>query len=997
MKRVLTIFLVCFIATTIFPQEYNTRKYTTMDGLYQQEIYSTFVTHDTILYLGEIRGISSFDGYSLEMIDAVENLEQAVLKNYYPLKNGCLIVSQKAFLYRNEDFNLLDLDTIVDYDRSSFYATEDGIFTFSTDNTIYKFSEEKGVFQVFKKLPSTLLNSVGVNYRFAESYYSPNIIRINNSLFFLDKSGMQQEIDDSFIEKECSQISDYLKVHNISIEYLNKLFENIYFPRIINPINKLITVTVYSENEKIAIIADLNKKEIINHYYLSDTHFLNVFPLNKNQILLSTHQGLIKVDNEKYYISEQVENMVTNIHTIAEGEDEKIYFGGYGSGISYWKNNTLNQIKGFDFLNNVLPGSMKLDDGRILFFQDSEFGGPYFIDNEKVLPAIATGIEDPTPRGFYSDTTTQGQLLLGLFHKGLGIVDSIKGNKIHLKSISKEKGIPFKRIHTFSEDKAGRIWCGEREGGLSIYDPNQDTAYTYNYELNNNLSFGVISSEKDHHDNIWLGTTTGLKFLNAPHRIEFGKSNIFNLAQSITLPNGDFSYVSLMKQVDEFLVFGNSSGIHFLDLNYFYENPNKEPLIYQLIYEEDIPGNGSEQNAILFDSYRKLWVGGQEGVHLFDWDKLLFDTTKNKIDIQYFVAGSQKSDFTKRTKISLPKDNRNFSIKFGPEKNISLSKNIFFDYYVLNSEQDTVFSELFDQVGYYQRDYLEPGNYTLIIKAKKHGQVMDQLSIKINVPKTLFENAWFWILIGLAGLVVIYQYSVIKTRHRRKIMEKELDVQKLLNEKEKLRVQTIINSFNPHFINNSLHWVQSRYNEDQSLVKLIGRLSENIAIIFSNTKEGKAYHSIDEELNVIQNYIEIQKIRFRNSFQFILENQIGDIKDVTNIILLHLQIHIENAVEHGIRNRETSTYVKLNLSKSSTHYQFTIEDDGCGRIHSKQIKSRGTQTGVKMIKTLMEIYNSRNPSPITQVYEDEIFEDSMGKKHGTRVIIQYPQNYKYEF
>ena len=66
------------------------------------------------------------------------------------------------------------------------------------------------------------------------------------------------------------------------------------------------------------------------------------------------------------------------------------------------------------------------------------------------------------------------------------------------------------------------------------------------------------------------------------------------------------------------------------------------------------------------------------------------------------------------------------------------------------------------------------------------------------------------------------------------------------------------------FLNNSLHWIQSRYRNADVMVKLI----ENIFNIFQNTKKRKAYHTLNNEIILVKRFISVQQIRFSNLFSF---------------------------------------------------------------------------------------------------------------------------------
>jgi two-component system, sensor histidine kinase YesM len=102
-----------------------------------------------------------------------------------------------------------------------------------------------------------------------------------------------------------------------------------------------------------------------------------------------------------------------------------------------------------------------------------------------------------------------------------------------------------------------------------------------------------------------------------------------------------------------------------------------------------------------------------------------------------------------------------------------------------------------------------------------------------------------------------------------------------------------------------------------------------------------------------------------------------------------LQIHCENAIEHGIGNKEEGGTVRLIIEEQSFHIRFIVEDDGIGLKKAKEIKSRGTQQGTKMLEELKNIFNPFNEYKIHFEYDLHI-------KDGTRSHILIPKNYSFK-
>lgn len=161
------------------------------------------------------------------------------------------------------------------------------------------------------------------------------------------------------------------------------------------------------------------------------------------------------------------------------------------------------------------------------------------------------------------------------------------------------------------------------------------------------------------------------------------------------------------------------------------------------------------------------------------------------------------------------------------------------------------------------------------------------------------------------------------------------------------------------------------------------------------SRAAKASHSLKEELELVENYLSIQQIRFNDSFDFVLPDLQSSGMESQEVFVMQVLIHVENAVEHGLRNRKSSSYVHVGCAQEGDIIKIYIEDDGIGREKARKIRSMGTQQGTKMLLELHRIFNRVNSVPIVRKYFDNIFEDEQGY-FGTRVEISIPKNYTYE-
>jgi len=751
------------------------------------------------------------------------------------------------------------------------------------------------------------------------------------------------------------------------------------------------------------IISEGNKK----HFYTLDT-FCNlvysgtlnlaaskISKIREDMYFITSFGGIYKVNPFISYFTKSNSGLGINISSIVS-HNGNIWVGGYGSGISKRINNNFAEIKTSIFdgqRNNVLPGAKTITENDSWFFKE---GSPSVLrlKNDSIIgyETIVDGVKTYAT-GYFIDTLNDGALALGLNKFGLGIVDSIENYKIYIHSIGKAKGNNLQNVLTFDQDKNNRIWMGRYSTGVAVYDVKKDTAITFDNTLEKKNSFGVLSMHLDKFDQLWLGSNKGLYLLKNASAFNIYKDDVFKKAIKVCLPNNDNSTVFAIKETKKYIVIGNLTAISFIPKRK-YGSTLDNTEIHQLVFGEDINDIGVQQNGMYYDNERFLWVAVLEGLLRIDVNGISVDTSGVKLIFDKIKNGDSELKII-NGKIQIDPVKRNLRINFTQNNNISFLNNTYFDYILINNKSDTIAYQFRKKKNFIAVDYLHPGKYELIVKAFKNGIKKAEISLNINAPYTIGENPWIrsFILFILLSIITAYLY------YRRELSKRKANERlihsKLENEKEKLKIQAIISNFNPHFINNSLHWVQSRYYKDKELTNMVGKLSENINYILNKTKVGNAYHNLQEELRLVNNYITIQRIRFNNRFDYRESILLKDIETV-NVIVMQIQIHVENSIEHGLRNRIESSFVEVEIKEDDSDYIITIKDDGIGRIKAKKMGSRGTSSGVKMLQELYDILNQNkdNNRKIKSYYVDGIFENN-GLKYGTEVTILIPKKYNF--
>lgn len=165
------------------------------------------------------------------------------------------------------------------------------------------------------------------------------------------------------------------------------------------------------------------------------------------------------------------------------------------------------------------------------------------------------------------------------------------------------------------------------------------------------------------------------------------------------------------------------------------------------------------------------------------------------------------------------------------------------------------------------------------------------------------------------------------------------------NEKERreLEINMLQAQINPHFLFNtlnSLRWIamMSGANSVSEGILALSCLLKNTII------QKNEYISIESELENVQNYMLIQKLRYGDSFKVTVEAEETLLKCQT--LKFILQPIVENAILHGIRDDQSVLQIKITLKQEDSYLVFEVTDDGKG--FDMQVLETATAKDVKL-------------------------------------------------
>ena len=130
---------------------------------------------------------------------------------------------------------------------------------------------------------------------------------------------------------------------------------------------------------------------------------------------------------------------------------------------------------------------------------------------------------------------------------------------------------------------------------------------------------------------------------------------------------------------------------------------------------------------------------------------------------------------------------------------------------------------------------------------------------------------------------------------------------------------------NPHFLFNSLNSIKALIIENPKIARRAVDLLSDL-LRSSLYEKDKDLITIKDELSLVQDYIELEKMRFEERLQLVIS--IDKTLENLKIPTLSIQLLVENAIKHGIDSKVEGGIIKLRIEKKNNLVEITIQNPG---------------------------------------------------------------------
>lgn len=918
------------------------RVYTVADGLASDIVYCIIQDNKGFTWFGTNNGVSQFDGYTFKNYSIDDGLTDNEIFKIFQDSQGriwFLTYSGKlCYYWEGEIHNEKNTPFLSKLSVPSFFTH----VVESENKELYFFKEYS---KQFYKLSGEVFNKIEIENTFQY-----------NSLFLKNKSVCVVSI--SVLANGKKKYSLY----NVSSKplFIDSFESNLVYSQFTYFNNKFIAINRGSTGiEKLSINHasnfNISNAIIIDSDNKSGASFLNSAGCFSNKYFVATSDGLCLYDNNLAFIQKLATGI--SVNTCLIDFENGIWAGTKGNGVHYYSQTSVSQIA------TIEDGAYGIHKNT---FNENEFwirsiGScfSYNVATNKIkkydLPESINRKDLITDIAFIS----KDELLIG---NGQGVSCLSYGIQ---KTTPDKAGIKNILINNDS------IYYARSNGIIVQHKSNlfkkctyKDSTYkqVYNYRTNS------LYQSQANGNRIWFGTADGLFYLSENKVIKYSDKVDSRITHIIESSLGNLTFCS---DLDGLYIIQNDSVMHLT---------THSGLISNRI------------NGICYDSNNILWVATAKGISRVVFKQSIeiknYSTANGLPDIsindlyslndsililatstglysynhykEIAVAKPYTNIISLKVNSNIVKKEKLSDLKYY-ENNIELAytgvsyasnKNIEY-WYALKSNSDT--AKWFKlNAPYLNFINLTSGNYILLLKCKNiQGVWSDLVTIPIHINKPFYQTWWFYLFSCIAFIAGTLFFFI---RYSKKI-KKEQAIATLISE---TRQKALRAQLNPHFIFNALNSIQYLFlsNEEDLAQEYLSKFSSILRNTLNYSE--KTYISLSDELENIKLYMELEQIRKKNLFKFIIsiDDKLNDLEIL--VPSMFLQPIVENAIWHGIQPLKTEGEIRIAIvDVNDVYFEINIIDNGIGYSESKksnaklhQHKSKGSELITDRLKTL---------------------------------------------
>ena len=376
-------------------------------------------------------------------------------------------------------------------------------------------------------------------------------------------------------------------------------------------------------------------------------------------------------------------------------------------------------------------------------------------------------------------------------------------------------------------------------------------------------------------------------------------------------------------------------------------------------------------------------AGTSTGLLLFSNDAIN-DTIVPEVKFSRVKVNGKADYFYLKTHDHLKlKNDENFLVfQFG-YLNYTRNASLSFEYRLIGIDKDWTSIQSYESLeAIYAR--VPYGKYKFQVRGVRQGnQLGEILELSLTIAPKLYQRVSFKVLVVLLVLIVISYLIWVK-------------ILTITNEKHlaESRLVTLRSQMNPHFIFNALTSIQNMIlqNKNESAMKSLSRFSRLIRMSLEHSDE--RFIRLEEDLNLLRSYIEIESDRFDIGIDYSIT--LLPSEEISNRMIppMLIQPYVENAITHGLAEQDHKK-LEIVIEEQKATISVSIIDNGIGRevslsqrhpFQTGKQKSMGENISLNRIKNINKLYDIKCSVQSSQIL------DANDNIQGTKVEIIIGKN-----
>lgn len=985
----------------------NIQTFTTQQGLSNNTVISLAKDEDGFLWVGTNEGLNQYDGTEFITIlsNAKNNLPSNIILKICCIDKTTLLISTQAgicfldtktkegkLIHRpgaatpNEPWKALDIL----YDKGQqeiWVAASDGIYVLTKKGEVKrKLNAAKNssffAFNLFKdKIGKVFFYSRQLNGFFYPDFSSGKLIPIETTLsnFPLNSICKQYELRNATFENDkvicCFTSNDEINKKNLLAYYDNASGRTLIDSFSIPGYSQYFANNAFQLNDSVLLmnayfgephLYNLNTKKIqraADHplWFTSWPDGINAKLLvEKENLWVATAKGLLQIPRyeQVFKTNQQIVNRIaanTALVSFNYGMwyNSRFWLSCLGAGIFAF-DTAKNTIQGA-FDKPVAPNMVKkvisdkiVKAGNALWF--FSVYGPATIDETQMKPVeinASNKIQQFDESANFPLKDHKGNIWISI-PNGVAKYDVASNSFSNFMNNAAGGNFPLQRGLYKTEDGAGNIWFA-RQDTLVKYDP-ATQKYAITFLKKDGLPVKPVQAlVSDGGDLLYLHVNGAFGI----YTISTGQIELFT--KQIGIVSTFITEIVTDNNGNPWIA--TESGLIYYD--------KKSKHFYSYTKADGLPDNKIISLNFTDDTKKELFLGFPSTYCTFDAERLL---QKKNAAIRNTITGVEVNgtaiSFDEKKIFSYTNNSISF---FYTGINFTLGSENSYAYMLEGLDKEWQYSGKKRQCSYIN---LPPGDYTFKIKsANQQGEWNETpATFSFTIAAPFWQTLWFRITMAVIATLLIYWF--IKRRDNIKAKENKVALQM-----SELKLTALQSQMNPHFIFNSLNSIQNYIlkQDREAAARYLTKFSRLMRRILDHSFNNLTpLHEIIETLKM---YMELEAFRFNNEFSW--EVKVDNDESINDVKLppLLLQPYVENAIIHGLMQKEGDKKLLINIFKKNNELHCVIDDNGVGRgnklADTKGHISRGQKLTADMLATMKQLLHTNAQIKITDKKDEQ--------------------------